>query len=399
MPRPHEKSAVRPYDIVLFGATGFVGELTAEYLATHAPEDCRWALAGRSPAKLEQLRERLTKVNSACAELPLLRADSSDAASLRELAHSTRVLASTVGPYLEHGEGLVAACAEAGTDYTDLTGEPEFVDRMYLAYDAVARRTGARLVHACGFDSVPHDLGAYFTVRQLPEGVSLRVDGFVRTGARFSGGTFASALGAMGRGRQMLEVARERRAVEPGPDGGRRARAALGTPHHSRQAGGWAVPLPTIDGQVVERSAAALARYGPDFRYRHYAAAKWLPVAAGGALAVGSVVALAQIPAARRWLGSLVAPGTGPDEATRAKSWFTVRFIGEGGGRRVFTEVSGGDPGYGETAKILAESLLCLAFDELPATAGQVTTATAMGDALLGRLQGAGIRFRVARSE
>ncbi|MFI5805247.1 saccharopine dehydrogenase family protein [Streptomyces sp. NPDC051561] len=399
MPRPNEKSDDRPYDIVLFGATGFVGELTAHYLAEHAPQDCRWALAGRTPSKLEQLRDRLAKTNSACAELPLLHADSDDPASLRELARSTRVLASTVGPYLQYGEGLVAACAEAGTDYTDLTGEPEFVDRMYLAYDAVARRTGARLVHACGFDSVPHDLGAYFTVRRLPEGVPLRVDGFVRAGAQFSGGTFASALGAMGRGRQMLRAAEERRAHEPRPEGGRRVKAVVGAPHRSSEVGAWAVPLPTIDGQVVQRSAAALERYGPDFRYRHFAAVKWLPVAAGGALAVGSVVALAQVPAARRWLSSLVAPGTGPDEARRAKSWFTVRFVGEGGGKRVFTEVSGGDPGYGETAKILAESLLCLAFDELPATAGQVTTATAMGDALLGRLQDAGIRFRVAHVE
>ncbi|CAM5674892.1 saccharopine dehydrogenase [Streptomyces spiroverticillatus] len=386
----------RPYDIVLFGASGFVGELTAAYLAEHAPADCRWALAGRSLTKLERLRERLAKSHPPCAELPLVQADSADTDALRELARSTRVLATTVGPYLQHGEGLVAACAEAGTDYLDLAGEPEFVDRMYLGYDAVARRSGARLIHSCGFDSVPHDLGAYFTVRQLPEGVPLRVDGFVRTGARFSGGTFASALGAMGRGRQMMRAARERHEAEPRPEGGRRARASLGAPHRNGELGAWALPLPTIDAQVVERSAAALERYGPDFRYRHFAAVKWLPVAVGGAAAVTSVVALAQVPAARRWLGSLVAPGTGPDEELRAKSWFSVRFVGEGGGRRVYTEVSGGDPGYGETAKILAEAALSLAFDELPQTAGQVTPAVAMGDALVERLQEAGIRFRVA---
>ncbi|MFJ2743328.1 saccharopine dehydrogenase family protein [Streptomyces sp. NPDC087440] len=386
----------RPYDIVLFGASGFVGELTAAYLAEHAPADCRWALAGRSLTKLEALRERLAKSRPECAELSLVQADSADSDALRELARSTRVLATTVGPYLRYGEGLVAACAEAGTDYLDLAGEPEFVDRMYLGYDAVARRSGARLVHSCGFDSVPHDLGAYFTVRQLPEGVPLRVDGFVRTGARFSGGTFASALGAMGRGRQMLRAARERREAEPRPEGGRRVGAPLGVPHRSGELGAWAVPLPTIDAQVVERSAAALERYGPDFRYRHYAAVKWLPVAVGGAAAVTSVVALAQVPAARRWLGSFIAPGTGPDAELRAKSWFSVRFVGEGGGRRVYTEVSGGDPGYGETAKILAEAALSLAFDELPGTAGQVTPAVAMGDALVERLQGAGIRFRVA---
>ncbi|OEJ61755.1 saccharopine dehydrogenase [Streptomyces agglomeratus] len=388
-------SAERPYDIVLFGATGFVGELTARYLAAHAPADCRWAIAGRNRAKLEKLRERLISVNPACATLPVLRADAADAGSLRALAAGTRVVATTVGPYVWYGEGLVAACADAGTDYADLSGEPEFADRMYLAHDARARETGARILHACGFDSVPHDLGVYFTVQQLPEGIPLRVDGYVRSNAMFSGGTFASAMTAFGRGRQTLRAAKERRLSEPRLVG-RRARAPIGAPRRSRETGTWALPLPTIDPQVVARSAAALERYGPDFRYRHYAAVKWLPVAAGGVAAVGAAFGLAQIPAARAWLMSRYTAGSGPDEERRARSWFSVRFVGEGGGRRVFTEVSGGDPGYDETAKILAESVLCLAFDELPRTSGQVTTAAAMGDALLERLVAAGLRFRVA---
>ncbi len=146
----------------------------------------------------------------------------------------------------------------------------------------------------------------------------------------------------------------------------------------------------------MTRSAAALERYGPDFRYRQYASVKHLPIAVGGTAAVGAAVALAQLPAARRWLMGRWEPGRGPDAERRARSWFTVRFVGEGGGRRVFTEVSGGDPGYGETAKMLAESALCLAYDALPQRAGQLTTAVAMGDALLDRLQKAGIRFRVA---
>ncbi|MBW5487054.1 saccharopine dehydrogenase, partial [Streptomyces bambusae] len=162
--------------------------------------------------------------------------------------------------------------------------------------------------------------------------------------------------------------------------------------------GAWALPLPTLDPQIVARSAAALERYGPDFRYRHYAAVRHLPVALGGTAAVGAAALLAQIPPARRWLMSRWEPGQGPDAERRARSWFSVRFVGEGGGHRVFTEVSGGDPGYGETAKMLAESALCLAYDELPARAGQLTTAVAMGDALLSRLQHAGIRFRVADS-
>ncbi|MFL6062427.1 MAG: saccharopine dehydrogenase family protein, partial [Marmoricola sp.] len=156
----------RTYDIVVFGATGFTGELTAAYLAEHAPEGCRWALAGRSTAKLEAVRTRLTAINPACADLPLLHADVADPASIAAVAEATKVVITTVGPYLQFGEPLVKACAEAGTDYVDLTGEPEFVDLMYVRHDARARETGARLVHACGFDSVPHDLGAYFTVRQ-----------------------------------------------------------------------------------------------------------------------------------------------------------------------------------------------------------------------------------------
>ncbi|MEV7506737.1 saccharopine dehydrogenase NADP-binding domain-containing protein [Streptomyces sp. NPDC091201] len=387
--------AERPYDVVLFGATGFVGELTAEYLAAHAPDGFRWALAGRDPGKLERLRERLTAADPACASLPLLRADARDADGVRELAASTRVLATTVGPYIWYGAELVAACAAAGTDYVDLTGEPEFVDRMYVEHDAQARETGARIVHACGFDSIPSDLGAYFTVRQLPEGVPLTVDGFVRSNALFSGGTLASALTAIGRGPQTLAAAQARRLHEPRLLG-RRARGPVGPPRFSRETGTWALPLPVLDPRIVARSAAALERYGPDFRYRHYASVRHLPVALGGTAALGATAALAQVPAARQWLMDRWEPGRGPDAERRARSWFSVRFVGEGGGRRVFTEVSGGDPGYGETAKMLAESALCLALDALPDTSGQVTTAVAMGDALLTRLRKAGITFRVA---
>ncbi|MFJ5632130.1 saccharopine dehydrogenase family protein [Streptomyces goshikiensis] len=388
-------NAERTYDVVLFGATGFVGALTAEYLAEHAPAHCRWALAGRDLGKLERLRERLTALDPACADLPLLRADARDTGALRELAASTRVLATTVGPYIWYGAELVAACAEAGTDYLDLTGEPEFVDRTYVEHDARARETGARIVHACGFDSIPADLGTYYTVNQLPEGVPLRVDGFLRSNALFSGGTLASALTAIGRGPQTLAAAHTRRLHEPRLLG-RRARGPLGAPRFSRETGTWALPLPVLDPRIVARSAAALDRYGPDFRYRHYASVQHLPLALGGTAALGATAAVAQLPPARRWLMSRWEPGRGPDAARRARSWFTVRFVGEGGGRRVFTEVSGGDPGYGETAKMLAESALCLAYDTLPDRAGQLTTAVAMGDALLDRLQKAGIRFRVA---
>ncbi|MEU2623684.1 saccharopine dehydrogenase NADP-binding domain-containing protein [Streptomyces sp. NPDC007157] len=385
------KTTDRPYDIVLFGATGFVGELTADYLAAHAPLGLRWAVAARDERKLEALRERLP----AGTEVGLLRADVAEPGTIRALAEQARVVATTVGPYGRYGEDLVAACADTGADYLDLCGEPEFVDLTYVRHDARARETGARLVHACGFDSVPHDLGAYFTVRQLPEGVPLTVDGFVTADATFSGGTFASVLDQFARPRQMIAAARDRARYEPRLMN-RRATAPAGPPRFAKEIGAWALPLPTIDAQIVRRSAKALDRYGPDFRYRHYAAVRHLPVALGGVAAVGAVAAAAQLPPARRWLSDRLRPGEGPSAEKRARSWFTVRFVGEGGGRRVFTEVSGGDPGYGETAKMFAEAALSLAFDDLPATAGQVTTAQAMGDALTERLRAAGIGFRVA---
>jgi short subunit dehydrogenase-like uncharacterized protein len=382
----------RVHDVVLFGATGFTGALTAEYLARHAPAATRWALAGRNRAKLEALRTKLAEIDPACAELPLLHADVTDAASLRAVAASTKVVITTVGPYLEYGEPLVAACAETGTDYVDLTGEAEFVDRMYLAHDARARETGARLVHACGFDSIPHDLGVFYTVKQLPDDVPIKIDGYLRVGATFSGGTFTTALNAFARMAPAARVAKRRAAQEARP-AKRKVRTPLGAPHRVPASTSWAVPLPTVDPQVIGHSAAALEEYGPDFTYRHFVAVKHLPVVAAGAVGFGALFTAAQIPPVRKALSNLRKPGDGPDAAKRAGSWFSVKFLAQGGGKRVVTQVSGGDPGYDETAKMLSESALCLAHDDLPATSGQVTTAAAMGDALLARLIDAGMKF------
>ena len=388
------ENAAREHDIVVFGATGFTGELTAAYLAEHAPEGLKWALAGRNQAKLEAVRTRLANIDPALAELPLLRAESSDDVSLRAVAESTRVVITTVGPYLRYGELLVAACAAAGTDYVDLTGEPEFVDRMYLEHHDQAVASGARIVHACGFDSIPHDLGAWFTVKQLGSTDPIKLRGVVRAGAQPSGGTFHSAMDAFGRAKEIRDAMVARRKKEGQPLG-RRSRAVSGKPHRDSGLGLWLLPLPTIDPFVVARSGAALESYGPDFRYSHYAGLKSLPYTVGGAVAVSALVAAAQIKPVRNFLKSKIKQGEGPSEKRRDKSWFTVDFIGESAGRKVHTRVAGGDPGYTETAKMLAESALCLALDDNPKTAGQVTPVTAMAENLLPRLQAAGMKFEV----
>ena len=384
----------RSYDVVLFGATGFTGALTAEYLAGKANGGLRWALAGRNPAKLNRLRGRLTQSNPACAQLDLLQADAGEPDSLQEIASSTRVVITTVGPYIKYGETLVAACAEAGTDYVDLTGEPEFVDLMWLRHHQRALETGARIVHACGFDSIPADLGAWFTVQQLPEGVPIRVQGFVQARGTFSGGTLHSAVIAFARARELIKVSRQRSRAE-GQPAGRRIRMITPLVRHQGRLGGWAVPMPVLDQQIVLRSASALDRYGPDFSYGHNLLVKRLPTVVGLAGGAATVFTLSQLPPTRNWLLNRKQPGDGPTPEQRAKGWFKVRFIGEGGGRRVLTQVSGGDPGYGETAKILAESALCLAQDEGVHRGGQQTTAVAMGNMLIERLQRAGIAFSV----
>jgi short subunit dehydrogenase-like uncharacterized protein len=384
----------REYEIALFGATGFTGALTAEYLARNAPAGTRWALAGRDEGKLHAVRSRLAAINPACAELPLLRAEVDDRASIDAVAHAARVVISTVGPYLLYGEPLVAACAAAGSDYVDLTGEPEFVDLMWLRYHQQAQATGARLVHCCGFDSIPYDLGALFTVNQLPEGVPIELEGFGLMKGAFSGGTYHSAINAMGRLRQSATLARERRSLEQRPPG-RSVKGRAGVPHNEPSAGGWVLPAPLIDPQVVLRSARALDRYGPEFRYSHYLVVGGLTKLATLLTGVGFALAMSQLGPTRDLLLKLKSPGEGPSAEQRARSYFRVRFVGTGGGKTVIAQLSGGDPGYGETSKMLAESALCLAHDELPERAGQLTTAVAMGQALIDRLGAAGIDFRV----
>ena len=381
----------RELDVVLFGATGFTGGLTAAYLADHGPEGLRWGLAGRNLAKLEQVRDAL---GEAAAGVELIVADSGDPVALAELAARTQVVLSTVGPYVDRGEPLVGACADAGTDYCDITGEGEFVDRMYVAHHQTAVASGARLVHGCGFDSIPHDLGAMFTVEHLPADVPIDLRGVVRAGGLPSGGTFETALTGMSRVRHIREAAQARKRVEPRPEG-RSSRAVAGKPHRDEVLGYWLLPLPTMDPAIVARSGAALPSYGPKFRYSHYAGTKTLPYAVGGAAVMAGLGLAAQLKLTRDLLMKWYPAGDGPDPERRERSWFSVDFVGEAGGQTVRTRVSGGDPGYTETAMMLAESGLCLAFDDNPEVAGQVTTAQAMGGNLLARVQAGGLKFEV----
>ncbi len=375
----------REFDVVVLGATGFTGRLVAEHVVGRAG-GLRIAVAGRDRARVDRVADELGRAGRRPATAV---ADTADLVSLLDLAARTRVLATTVGPYARHGELVVQACVRSGTSYADITGEPAFVDRVRARHDRDAARAGVRVVTCCGFDSVPHDLGARETVRALPRGAPITVRAYVSGSGRLSGGTWQSALEAIATA-DLGAVAAGKRG--PAPDG-RRVGLLPARVARVPEIDGWAVPLPTIDPQIVLRSARALPEYGPDFRYGHHARVGSLPVLAGGVAALGVVAGLARVGPTRRLLSRLRPAGSGPTEEQRAGGRFRVTLLGEGGGRRVRTEVRGDDPGYTETAVMLGEAALALAADDLPPAAGVLTPAVGLGDPYLARLRSQDLTF------
>lgn len=403
----------REHDLVLFGASGFVGRLVAEHLARHAPDGTRVALAGRSRERLEAVRDALP---GAARGWPVVVADSADASALADLARSTRALLTTVGPYARHGLPLVEACAHAGTHYADLTGEATFVRAAIDRCDAVAHASGARLVHACGYDSVPSDLAVHLLhARAVGDGAGDLVDVRLRARGRggVSGGTLASARGMLADARRSPDARRllqdpyalsPDRASEPDVD----QPPALAPPARAAD-GRWSGPwvMASFDSQVVRRSNALTGwAYGRGLRYGEVMDAG--RGARGAATAVGVTAALSAgglllLPGADRLLDRVLpAPGTGPDALTREHGWFRsqVRATTTSGRRYTALAAGPGDPGYAATAVMLGQTGLALALDtdRLPDRAGSLTPATALGDVLVARLRAAGHTYEVAEA-
>lgn len=381
----------RELDVLLVGATGFTGRLVAMELARRtAGTRLRWGIAGRD-------RDALADVAATLPGAPeIVVLDVSDPVQLRRVVPRTRVLATTVGPFAQLGFELARACAEAGTHYADITGEEGYVRRLERELDTVARASGATMVVCCGFDSVPHDLGVQFAVEQLPDGADVIVRGYVRARGRMSGGTARTALDAFASGTsQPRPPAPREEDVRPvGP-------LILGA-HRPARIGGWAVPMPTVDPLIVLRSARVLPGYGATFSYGHFAHVRRTTTLIGAGAALGLAAAAARVPAGRRALERLLpARGEGPDERTRAASSFTVLLFAQGHGAReeddvrVVARVRGGDPGYGETSRMLAEAALTLASEERPDVAGVVTPAVGLGVPYRRRLQASGMRFDI----
>ncbi|MFT7581586.1 MAG: short subunit dehydrogenase-like uncharacterized protein [Myxococcota bacterium] len=405
----------RKYDVVLYGATGFTGKLVADYLAKAygATGDLKWALGGRSEAKLEAVRADLVKRWPDAATLPLVVADSRDPASLTAMAKLAKVVCTTVGPYAKYGSELVAACAAEGTDTCDLTGETQWVRRMVDEHHAVAAASGARIVNCCGFDSIPSDLGTLVLQEhaiaqhgQPVKDVTLYVWKMKGTA---SGGTIDTArttIAAVKQDPSLRKILGNPYACNPegersGPDGG-----DLNWAKFDPAIGRWVGPfvMASTNTRIVRRSNALLGyRYGKDFRYREVTRfSKGLrgrleAMAMAGALG-GLLVGLAT-PLTRPILDRLLPdPGEGPSPETIEAGFFDMRIKGSIGGKDLTVKVRGErDPGYGATAIMLGEAAVCLAKDRtaLPKAAGVLTPATGMGMVLVERLRAAGMTFEV----
>jgi short subunit dehydrogenase-like uncharacterized protein len=401
----------RTYDLVVFGATGFVGRLLAGYLAEHAPSGTRIALAGRSRTRSEEVRAGLPP---AARDWGIVEADTGDPASLAALAASTRVLATTVGPYARYGLPVVEACARAGTDYADLTGEVLFVRDAIARVDGLAKDTGARIVHACGYDSIPSDLGVLMLARQATaDGAGglcdVRLVATFRGG--FSGGTIDSVraqMEAVQGDRSLRRVLGDPFSLSPDRDAEPGTRQPPDADLPARLPDGrWTAPfvMAPFNTRVVRRSNALQDwSYGRGLRYGEVMGAGRGPagaVTAAGVAAglLGAIAAMSFAPTRALLDRVLPAPGSGPGEEARRKGWFrsVLDAAAEDGRRYRATAAGPGDPGYAATAVMLGESALALALDgeRLPDRAGSLTPATAMGEVLVERLRAAGHTYEV----
>lgn len=405
--------SAREFDVIVWGATGFTGALVARYLMRQygTDGDLRWAIAGRNKEKLEKLRNSL---GVQAGSLEAIVADSFNQDSLRDLARRTRVVLTTVGPYALYGSSLVEACVEEGTHYCDLAGEVQWIRKMIDLHHARAKQTGARIVHCCGFDSVPMDIGVWFLQDEAKKRFGAYCDSitlFVKaTKGTASGGTIASMINLIEESRKDREVARI--LVHPyslNPEGERQGPDERDQQNvvYDEHADSWTAPfvMASVNTKVVRRSNALAAYpYGKDFRYHEAVlTGKGVTGWTKGTMMANAIKALmigASFAPTRKLLQTFVLPdpGEGPSPELQKTGFFNLMQIGElPDGTLIQTRITGDqDPGYGSTSKMLSECAVCLAKDDISVGGGVWTPASAMGGLLLERLRkNAGLTFEI----
>ncbi len=377
--------ADRPYDIVVYGATGYTGRLVAEYLAHHYQgKGPKWAMAGRSADKLAEVRDLI----GAPADTPLVVANSDDPASMKALAESARVVVTTVGPYQLYGEPLLKACVEAGTDYADLCGEPAWMREMVDKYHEAAKASGARIAFSSGFDSIPFDLGVFMLQKEAKArhgSPAPRVKGRVRAmQGTFSGGTAASlteTMKAVAKNPGLIKILQSPFGLTPGFEGPSQPMGLL--PEYDESVGKWAAPfiMATINTKNVHRTNFLLGHpYGADFKYDE------MMLTSAGEIGEKAAHAVAEM--LKNPFGAKPPkPGEGPTKEERENGFYDVLFIGEWpDGKTIRYGVKGRyDPGYGSTSRMIAETGIALL--DCKAEGGVSLPGALLGEALVQRLQ------------
>ncbi len=416
-----ERQDNRPYAVVLYGATSFVGQITAKYLSQFLADsnDIEWAIAGRDEEKLKKLQSEISDSGSA-KKVDIIIANSNDEASLDEMTKQAKVVISTVGPYLKYGEPLIKSCANNGTDYVDLTGEAIFIKDMMDKYQDTASQSGARIVNSCGFDSIPSDLGVYFTQQQAEkqfdevcEKIHMRVKA---AKGGLSGGTVASMatiFEEVGKDKSRRKQVANPYLLNDDADAPNVRQKNVSKPEYDSEHGRWLAPfvMASINTRIVHRTNQLTDyEYGREFKYDE---AMWMKDGVKGqltsyALSAGlfGFATTMMFKPSRELLSKHVLPksGSGPSKSEQENGYFDIRFFGyTASNDSISTKVTGDrDPGYGSTSRMLAQSALCLAQDisHQDVKGGFWTPASAMGDKLIARLEEhSGLSFEVVEDK
>ena len=379
----------KKYDLIVYGASGFTGQLICEYLSNHKDiANLNWAIAGRNTSKLESISMQFSTENK---KIDVLHADSFDKPSLDNITSQSKLIITTVGPYAIYGEQLVASCIDNQTYYLDLTGEPHFVHKIKEKYAQKAYDNNVAIIHSCGFESIPPDIGVYSAINQLNE-PNADVSYFFESNGDISGGTWASFINSLSSPIPIISKGNKKRSKSKNKKNKKKI-------FFHKEFKRWALFFPVIDKYIVQKTAKSFDQYGDDFSFSEYMLFKSWKKLAFIIVGIFIVSIISKVKFIKKWLLSLRPSGSGPSKDKRDSNWFIAKVIAKGQNASVMTTIKGGDPGYGDTSKFISEMALCILTqgDQLLKNKGVLTPVECTGGLLLDRLRNAGISIDTKR--
>ena len=369
----------KDYDIIIHGATGFTGKLICDYLFNHSDsKTIKWAISGRNKSKLKPISEKYN--------IDSFTVDSFDFDLLHTITSKSKLIISVVGPYSIYGKKLVKSCVENNCHYLDITGESAFVKHIEKTYTKSAIENNTILISCCGFESIPPDIGTYYSVQKLKE-KNVNIKCYMRTKGQISGGTWASFLNHFNK---------DKKNKNPSKNINRESNYKDKIIFYNKDLKKWALLFPDVDRYIINRSSNLISSYGNELRFTKYMLFPSIYKIMLLLVPLFFISILAKFKSSKKWLESFIPSGTGPSKQDRKKHWFKYTIIGKTLNQKIVTTVSGGDPGYGETSKFITEMALSIIIDynKLNLNKGVLTPASCAGDIMLDRLKKSGITIK-----